>query len=65
MAARIQDHATPRPTYLQVSTPTPEAAMTTPTTDAQPTFADSERGLLITVLVVVLLGVTAVLLTMS
>ncbi len=35
--------------------------MTTPTDQAQPTFVDSERGLLIAVLVMVLLGVTAVL----
>jgi hypothetical protein len=35
--------------------------MTTPTDQAQSTFVDSERGLLIAVLVMVLLGVTAVL----
>ncbi len=42
--------------------------MTTPTTTdqaTQPTFVDSERGLLITVLVLVLLGVTGVLVMMG
>jgi hypothetical protein len=41
--------------------------MTTPTdqAQAQPTFVDSERGLLIAVLVMVLLGVAAVLVMMG
>ena len=39
--------------------------MTTPTDQAQSTFVDSELGLLITVLVMVLLGVTAVLVMMG
>ncbi len=36
--------------------------MTTPTDQAEPTFVDSERGLLIAVLLMVVLGTIAVLL---
>jgi hypothetical protein len=39
--------------------------MTTPTDQTHPTFVDSERGLLIAVLVMVVLGAAAVLLMMG
>jgi hypothetical protein len=39
--------------------------MTTPTDQAPPTFVESERGLLIAVLVMVLLGVGGVLVMMG
>ena len=39
--------------------------MTTPTNQADQTFVASERGLMITVLIMVVLGTTAVLMMMS
>jgi hypothetical protein len=67
MAARNQDLRRPANPYLQVRQHRHRRiAMTTPTTDqAPPTFVASERGLLITVLLLVLLGVSAVLVVMG
>jgi hypothetical protein len=43
----------------------PEATMTTPTTPADQTYVASERGLMITVLIMVVIGAGAVLMMMS